>query len=57
MQLFAPEEIKQLFDKHFYVSVPGDPSKGEEWDFIFEVITCCAKLLGNVLARCHAIDP
>ena len=34
--LLQPTEIKALHDEHYTISLSGDPSKGEDWDFVLE---------------------
>ena len=31
-----PEEVTKLLNSYFTISVSGDPSKGEDWDFVLE---------------------
>ena len=38
LQLFAPKEIQELLNQHFTITINGDPSKREDWDFILEMI-------------------
>ena len=34
--LFPSSEVKELHERFYTISVSGDPSKGEDWDFILE---------------------
>ena len=34
--LIQPEEVCDLNIKYYSVSISGDPSKGEDWDFILK---------------------
>ena len=38
-QMFSMhEEVKPMYEKYFSLSLSGDPSKGESWDFVLENI-------------------
>ena len=53
------DEVKPLYEKYFAISLSGDPSRGEDWDFVLENInkkkqSCDPKgcAYGQVVAQC-----
>ena len=35
-QFLLPSEVKEMYENFYSISISGDPSKGEDWDFILE---------------------